>query len=80
MQALEQMMNWPVWKLALFFIVTAVPILPNLYAIWHAFHRVFPSDKEKMTWLGICVFIPVLGGLAYIFVGRKRALGKTQAK
>lgn len=49
-----------------------LPILPNLWAIWHCFHRDFPTVNEKLTWLGIAVFIPVIGGLAYLVVGRKR--------
>lgn len=58
-----------------FFVLGALlslPIIPNLWGIWHCFHRDFPTVNEKMIWLGIVVFIPIIGGLAYLFVGRKR--------
>ncbi|SDN74946.1 PLD nuclease N-terminal domain-containing protein [Desulfonauticus submarinus] len=50
-----------------------LPILPNLWAIVHIFKRDFNTPQEKMIWLGLAVFVPVIGGLAYVFVGRKRA-------
>lgn len=50
-----------------------LPILPNMWALKHAFHHDFPTEKEKMRWLMACVFLPCIGGLAYIFVGRKHA-------
>jgi hypothetical protein len=31
-----------------------------------------PTPAEKMAWLGAAVFVPVLGGLAYLVFGRKR--------
>ncbi len=51
----------------------ALPSLINLWAIWHAFHHKFPSSEQRMIWLAIGVFVPVIGGLAYFFIGRKRA-------
>ena len=50
-----------------------LPILPNMWSLNHAFHHDFPTEKEKMRWLLACVFLPCIGGLAYIFVGRRRA-------
>ena len=49
-----------------------IPILPNLWAIWNAFHSDFASVEEKMSWIAAGVFLPVLGGLLYVFWGRKR--------
>ncbi len=49
-----------------------LPILPNLWSIWHIFNNEFESYNQKMTWLLIVVFIPVIGGIAYILIGRKR--------
>ncbi len=59
------------WILVL--ILLALPILPNLWSIWHAFNREFPTPAERLAWIGVGVFIPVLGGVAYLLVGRKRA-------
>lgn len=70
---MEGIANLSAGQLALFLVMVTLPIVPNLWAIWHAFHREFATAQEKMTWLGICVFIPVLGGLAYLLVGRRRA-------
>ena len=51
-----------------------VPITPNLWAIWHIFHCDYPTPTEKMGWLFAAMFLPVIGGLAYCFWGRKRAI------
>lgn len=58
--------------LALFFALAALPILPNFVAIWHCFHRQFPTPQEKMIWFLLAIFLPVLGGLLYLAWGRKR--------
>lgn len=68
----EALANYPAWKLALLALAALVPILPNLWSIQHAYWREFPSLNEKMIWLVAAVFAPVLGGLAYVFFGRKR--------
>lgn len=60
-------------KLILGLILLTLPIIPNLWAIWHAFHRQFPSDAERLIWIGLGVFIPVAGGLAYLLIGFRRS-------
>jgi hypothetical protein len=60
-------------QLALAAAIIILPVLFNLWSIWHIIPRDFRSPQEKMAWLGVAVFIPVLGGLAYIFWGRKHA-------
>ncbi|MEF3695800.1 PLD nuclease N-terminal domain-containing protein [Desulfolutivibrio sp.] len=59
-------------QLVLISILAFLPIVLNLWAIWHSFTREFPTPAEKMAWFGAAVFIPVLGGLAYLLFGRKR--------
>lgn len=59
------------------FLVLALPILPNLWSIWHVRKHVFASDQEKSLWFLVSVFVPVLGGLVYICVGRRRAMALT---
>jgi len=68
------MFGIPPEKLPLALIILAVPILPNLWAIWHIFRRDFATPQEKMAWLAAAVFLPVLGGLVYLFFGRKRGI------
>lgn len=61
------------WQLAFFLLLLAIPILPNLWSIWHAFYREFPTPAERLIWIAGCVFLPVIGGVAYILIGRRRA-------
>ncbi len=63
----------PPEKMLLYGILLALPILPNLWSIWHAYYRQFPSDTEKMIWMGLSIFVPVLGGLAYLLFGFRRS-------
>ncbi len=55
-------------------ILILLPILPNLWAIIHIFRNDFDTPQEKMIWLGLAVFIPVIGGLVYLFLGRRRVV------
>ena len=59
-------------KLILYCALFGLPILPNLWAIWHIFRSDFATAQEKLAWLGAAVFLPVLGGVTYIILGRKR--------
>lgn len=67
------MFDLPTSQLLLILVLLALPILPNLWAIWHSFHAEFATHQEKMVWLAVNIFVPVLGGLVYLFWGRKRA-------
>lgn len=55
-------------------LIVILPILPNLWAILHIFRNDFDTPQEKMIWLGLAVFIPVIGGFAYLFFGRRRVV------
>ncbi len=54
-------------------VVLALPILPNLWSIWHIRSRYFISEQEKSLWFILAVFIPVIGGIIYILFGRRKA-------
>ncbi|MDL2268271.1 PLD nuclease N-terminal domain-containing protein [Desulfovibrio sp. OttesenSCG-928-G15] len=54
-------------------LLMGLPAIPNLFGIWHAFKRVFPSPNERLIWIAICVFVPVVGGLLYLAFGFRRA-------
>lgn len=62
------------FRTLLLVLVLTLPILPNLWSIRHAFKHDFSSEKEKMFWIRLATFLPVIGGLAYIIRGRLRAL------
>ncbi len=66
------MLDLPTSQLLLILALLTLPIIPNLWAIWHSFHAEFATHQEKMVWIAISVFVPVLGGLIYLFWGRKR--------
>ena len=55
------------------FLVIGLFAVPNLFGIWHAFHRVFPTSQERLIWIGVCVFVPVIGGISYLIFGLRRA-------
>lgn len=55
-------------------VVAALPLLPAFWSIWHIWTHAFDGEmNKKMMWLVLVVFLPVLGGLIYIAVGRKKA-------
>ena len=56
------------WQIALL----ALPILPNLWCIWHAMHHDFPGEQERYLWMLAGTFLPVVGGLGYILFGLRR--------
>lgn len=51
-----------------------IPILPNFWSIWDIWNHSFITPERRMYWLLLAVFVPVLGGLIYIFAGRKQAM------
>jgi len=55
------------------FLVIGLFAIPNLFGIWHAFHRVFPTPQERLIWIGVCIFVPVIGGISYLIFGLRRA-------
>ena len=57
------------WQIALLFL----PALLNLWGIWHAFNHTFETPLERVLWMVACVFVPVLGGVAYVLFGWRRA-------
>lgn len=50
----------------------ALPMLPNIWGIWHAYRHRFEGGRQ-MIWLVACVFVPVIGGGAYFLFGRPKA-------
>ena len=51
----------------------SLPAIPNLWALGHVMRHEFPTVKEKSRWMMACVFLPCIGGLAYLAAGRRRA-------
>ena len=51
----------------------SLPILPNLWCIWHASRHDFPMPDERKRWIRAGTFAPVIGGILYLAVGMRRA-------
>lgn len=56
------------WVIAL-----SLPILPNLWCIWHASRHDFPMPGERARWVRAGTFAPIIGGILYLAVGMRRA-------
>ncbi|QGY41227.1 phospholipase [Pseudodesulfovibrio cashew] len=44
----------------------------SAWSILDAWKRDFESTNEKVLWMQICIFVPILGSLAYLFLGKNR--------
>ncbi len=55
------------------FVLLALPMVPNLYSIWHIRTHYFADEQQKSLWFLLAVFVPVIGGIVYLAVGRKKA-------
>lgn len=57
------------WQMAL----VMLPVLLNLWAIWHVFTHSFPGEMERPLWMVATVFLPFVGGLLYVLFGLRRS-------
>lgn len=55
-------------------LLALIPMLPYFWGIWDIWNHSFPTAEQRMYWLLLVVFVPVLGGIIYIFTGRKQAM------
>lgn len=55
-------------------LVALLPMAPTFWSIWHIWNHEFVTMGRKMAWLALVVLVPVVGGIIYIFTGRKRAM------
>lgn len=60
---------------ALLALALTLPILPNLWSIWHSYKHEFSSPMEKYGWMLAGVMLPVLGGTLYLLFGFRRTTG-----
>ena len=44
----------------------------SAWTILDAWKRTFESANEKVLWIQICIFVPLIGSVAYLMIGRKR--------
>ncbi len=55
------------------YILLVLPMVPNLYSIWHIRTHYFADEQQKSLWFLLAVFVPVIGGIVYLALGRKKA-------
>ncbi|MFT3958899.1 MAG: PLD nuclease N-terminal domain-containing protein [Desulfovibrio sp.] len=53
-------------------------MIPTLWSILHIWGHEFETPQQRALWLVLVVFLPCVGGIIYIFTGRKKVLGKVQ--
>ena len=64
--------------ISLFFTLVAGAIALGLFILWvwmliHAITNKGVSDTEKVLWVIVIIFVPVIGPIIYFFVGRPKA-------
>ena len=59
-------------------LVVMFPMIPTLWSILHIRGHEFETPQQRALWLVLVVFLPCVGGIIYIFTGRKKVLGKVQ--
>ena len=50
-------------------------MIPTFWAISHISRGVFATQGQRYRWLALVVFLPPVGGIIYLFFGRKKRLG-----
>ena len=56
----------------LILLILILPIVPTFWAIIDVAYREFPSIKTKALWGVFVVFVPCIGGIVYLIIGRRQ--------
>ena len=56
----------------LMLLMLLLPMVPTFWAIVDIAYRDFGTLKKKALWGALIVFIPCLGGLVYLILGRRQ--------
>jgi hypothetical protein len=71
---LSFMMGIGVQELFLLLIFLALPALLWLWAIVDLLGSKFQSDTNKLIWALVIIFVPFIGSILYLVVGRKQKI------
>lgn len=55
-------------------VIMLIPMLPTFWSIYNIWNSTFPRPEARMLWLVFVIFVPVIGGIVYIFTGRRNAV------
>jgi hypothetical protein len=61
-----------VFRILILIVLLLLPMVPTIWAIRDIAHKSFPSLKTKVIWFAVVTFLPPIGALIYIFIGRPR--------
>jgi len=56
----------------LILLIFILPIVPTFWAIIDVAYREFASMRTKALWGAFVVFVPCIGGIVYLIVGRRQ--------
>lgn len=56
----------------LMLLMLLLPMVPTFWAIVDIAYRDFGTLKKKVLWGTLIVFVPCLGGLVYLILGRRQ--------
>ncbi|MFI3271655.1 MAG: PLD nuclease N-terminal domain-containing protein [Pseudomonadota bacterium] len=60
----------------IYYPILVLPAFFNIWSIWHAYTHEFPTPIQKVIWMVAGVFLPVIGGVAYLLFGMRNAQKK----
>lgn len=63
-------------QIFLFLLILALPFIVWIWALVDIVRSEFKTGFDKIVWLLMVFFLPVLGFILYIFIGRKQKIGK----
>ena len=62
----------------LMLLMLLLPMVPTFWAIVDIAYRDFSTLKKKALWGALIVFVPCLGGLVYLILGRRQGTRMAQ--
>lgn len=57
-------------------LILMVPMIPSLWSILHIWGHEFASPQQRVLWLLLVVFVPVLGGHHLYFYRSQKSSGR----
>lgn len=62
----------PQWGLTFWVIISALAVLLWLVALIDVLRNSFAGENEKLIWILVILFAPMIGSILYFIIGRKR--------
>ena len=78
MSEMFAMIGSGIFGVLFFLVAAAISIAFFLFWLWMLIHDITNkglSDMEKILWVLVVIFLPVLGPILYFFIGRPKGTG-----